>query len=151
MHYKTSPTIIRLDFMPYCHMDGRHKTTDTIKKRRLEAPKCAQPPPVRNNFSLEVSLCSNIKFFSVGKPSHITSTRGSWDRSVSWWYMLTVNWQKIGSVRLLCQQFWKIIFRFKVMKPGFQKVNVANLGLASLWKLDLNLSKHFSILSIFLV
>ena len=35
------------------------------------------------------------------------------------------------------------------MKPGFQKVNVANLGLASLWKLDLNLSKHLSILSIF--
>ena len=132
-------------------MDGRHKMTDTIKKRRLEAPKCAQPLSLRSNLSLEVSLCFNIQFFSVGKPSHITSTRGAWDGSVNWWYMLTVNWHKIGFVRLLCQQFWKIIFRFKVMKPGFQKVNVANLGLASLWKLDLNLSKHLSILSIFLV
>ena len=67
MHYKTSLTIIRLDLMSYCNMDGRHKTTDTIKKRRLEAPKCAQPLSVRSNFSLEVSLCSNIQVFSVGK------------------------------------------------------------------------------------
>ena len=36
------------------------------------------------------------------------------------------------------------------MEPGFQKVNVINLRLASLWKLDLNLSKHFSIVSVFL-
>ena len=151
MHYKTSLTIIRLDLMSYCNMDGRHKTTDTIKKRRLEAPKCAQPLSVRSNFSLEVSLCSNIQVFSVGKPSHITSARGGLDGSVNWWYMLTVNWQKIGFVKLLCQQFWKIIFRYKVMEPGFQKVNVINLRLASLWKLDLNLSKHFSILSVFLV
>ena len=77
MHYKTSVTIIRLDLMSYCNMDGRHKTTDTIKKRRLEAPKCAQPLSVRSNFSLEVSLCSNIQVFSVGKPTHITSTRGA--------------------------------------------------------------------------
>ena len=76
----------------------------------------------------------------MGKPSHITSTIGCWDGSVNWWYMLTVNWWKIGFVRL-CQQSWKIIFRFKVMKPGFQKVNVVNLRLAS----------SFSILSIFLV
>ena len=79
MHYKTSMTIIRLDLMSYCNMDGRHKTTDTIKKRRLEAPKCAQPLLVRSNFSLEVSLCSNIQVFSVGKPSHITPTTGGWD------------------------------------------------------------------------
>ena len=151
MHYETSLTIIRLDLMSYCNMDGRHKTTDTIKKRRLEAPKCAQPLSVRSNFSLEVSLCSNIQVFSVGKPSHITSTRGGWDGSVNWWYMLTVNWHKIGFVKLLCQQFWKVIFRFKVMKPGFQKVDVANLGVASLWELDLNLSEHLSIWSIFLV
>ena len=77
MHYKTSLTIIRLDLMSYCNMDGRHKTTDTIKKRRLEAPKCAQPLSVRSNFSLEVSLCSNIQVFSVGKLSHIKPTRGA--------------------------------------------------------------------------
>ena len=59
MHYKTSLTIIRLDLMSYCKMDGRHKTTDTLKKTRLEAPKCAQPLSVRSNFSLEVFLCSN--------------------------------------------------------------------------------------------
>ena len=45
--------------MSYCKMDGRHKTTDTLKKTRLEAPKCAQPLSVRSNFSLEVFLCSN--------------------------------------------------------------------------------------------
>ena len=151
MHYKTSLTIVRLELMSYCNKDGRHKTTDTTKKRLLEAPKYAQPLSVRSNFSLEVSLCSNIQVFSVGKHWHITSTRGCRDGSLNWWYMLTVNWQKIGFVKLLCQQFWKIIFRFKIMKPGFQKVNVANLGLASLRKLDLNLSEHFSIWSIFLV
>ena len=32
MHYKTSLTIIRLDLMSYCNMDGRHKTTDNIKE-----------------------------------------------------------------------------------------------------------------------
>ena len=133
MHYKTSLTIIRLDLMSYCNMDGRHKTTDTIKKRRLEAPKCAQPLSVRSNFSLEVSLCSNIQVFSVGKPSHITLTRGGWNTLVNWWYMLTVNEQKIGFVRLLYQQFWKIIFRFKAMKKsGFQKVIVVNHRLTSL-------------------
>ena len=79
MHYKTSVTIICLDLMSYCNMDGKHKTTDTIKRRRLEAPKCAQPLLVRSNFSLEVSLCSNIQVFSVGKPSHITPTTGGWD------------------------------------------------------------------------
>ena len=83
MHYKTSLTIIRLDLMSYCNMDGRHKTTDTIKRRRLEAPKCAQPLLVRSNFSLEVSLCSNIQVFSVGKPSHITPTRGGLDGSMN--------------------------------------------------------------------
>ena len=145
MHYKTSVTIICLDLMSYCNMDGKHKTTDTIKKRR-STKVCTAIISVRSNFSLGVSLYSNIQVFSVGKPSHITSTKVGWGGSVNWWYMLTVNWHKIGFVRLLCQQFWKIIFRFKVMKPGFQKVNVA-----SLWKLDLNLSKHFSILSIFLV
>ena len=150
MHYKTSVTIICLDLMSYCNMDGKHKTTDTIKKRR-STKVCTAIISVRSNFSLGVSLYSNIQVFSVGKPSHITSTKLGWGGSVNWWYMLTVNWHKIGFVRLLCQQFWKIIFRFKVMKPGFQKVNVANLGLASLWKLDLNLSKHLSILSIFLV
>ena len=31
------------------------------------------------------------------------------------------------------------MFRFKVVKPGFQKPNVVNLRLASLWKSDLNL------------
>ena len=64
-------------------MDGRHKTTDTIKKKRLEAPKCAQLLSVRSKFSLEVSLCSNIQVFSVGTPSHITSTKGGWDGSVN--------------------------------------------------------------------
>ena len=63
MHYKTCMTIIRLDPMSSCNMDGRHKTTDTIKKWRLEAPKSAQPLSVRSNFSLEVSLCSNIQVF----------------------------------------------------------------------------------------
>ena len=78
MHYRTSVTIIRLDHMSYCNMDGRHKTTDTsIKKRRLEPPKFAQPLSVRSNFSLEVSLCSNIQVFSDDKPLHITSTRGA--------------------------------------------------------------------------
>ena len=48
-------------------MDGGHKTTDTIKKRRLEAPKFAQPLPVRSNFSLEVSMeiRSLSKHFSI--------------------------------------------------------------------------------------
>ena len=77
MHYKTSLTITRLDLMSYCNMDGRHKTTGTTKKRRLEGPKYAQPLSVRSNFSLEVSLCS------VGKPLHITSTRGGCDGSMS--------------------------------------------------------------------
>ena len=76
MHYKTSLTIIRLDLMSYCNMDGRHKTTDTIKKRRLEAPKCAQPLSVRSNFSLEVSLCSNIQVFSWQTFTHYVSKRG---------------------------------------------------------------------------
>ena len=71
MHYKTSLTIIHLDLMSYCNVDGRHETTDTIKKKRLEAPKSAEPLSVRSNFSLEVSLCSNIQVFQVGKPSHI--------------------------------------------------------------------------------
>ena len=83
MHYKTSQTIIRLDLMSYCHMVGRHKTTDKINKRRLEAPKCAQPLLVRSNFSLEVSPCSNMQVFSVGKPSHIMSKRWGWDESVN--------------------------------------------------------------------
>ena len=91
MHHKTSLTIILLDLTQYCSMDGRHKTIDTIKQRRLEVPKCAQPLSVRRNFSLEVSLCSNVLSFSVGKPSHITSTREGWDGSVNWSYMLTVN------------------------------------------------------------
>ena len=76
MHYKTSVTIIRLDLMSYYNMDRRHKTTDTIKKKRLEATKCAQPLSVRSNFSLEVSLCSNIQVSSVGKPSHYVNKRG---------------------------------------------------------------------------
>ena len=48
-------------------MDGGHKTTDTIKKRRLEAPKFAQPLSVRSNFSLEVSIeiRSLSKHFSI--------------------------------------------------------------------------------------
>ena len=79
MHYNTSLTIICLDLMLYCNMDGKQRTTDTIKKRRLEAPKCRHPLSVRSNFSLEVSLCSNIQAFSVGKPSHLTSMRGGWD------------------------------------------------------------------------
>ena len=35
MHYKTPLNIIRLDLMSYCNMDGRHKTTGTIKKEAL--------------------------------------------------------------------------------------------------------------------
>ena len=127
------------------------KKRQAIKRRRLEAPKCVQPLSIRNNLSLEVSLCSSIQSFSFAKLSRITQTRGGWDGSVNWWYMLTVSWEKRGLERLLCQQFWKIIFRFKVMKPGFQKVNEINLSLVSLWKLDLNLSKDFNILSMFLV
>ena len=66
--------------MSYYNMDGRHKTTGTIKReRRLEVPKCAQLLSVRNNFSWEVSLSSNIQVFSVDKPSHITPTREGWD------------------------------------------------------------------------
>ena len=53
-----------------------NKATDN-KNRRLEAPKCAQPLSVRSNFSLGVSLCSNIQVFSVGKVSHIASTKGA--------------------------------------------------------------------------
>ena len=59
--------------------------------------------------------------------------------------MLTVKWGKRRYVRLFCDQFWKVICRFKVMKPGIQKVNVVSLRLASLWKLNLNLSKHLNI------
>ena len=77
MHYKTSLIITCLDLMSYCNMDGRHKTTDTIKKRRSEGPKCTQLLSVRSNFSLEFSLCS------VGKPLHITSTRRGCDGSMS--------------------------------------------------------------------
>ena len=62
--------------MSYYNMDGRHKTTDTTKKRRLEAPKCVQPLSVRSSFSLEVSLCSKIQVSLVGKPSHYVSKRG---------------------------------------------------------------------------
>ena len=76
--------------MLYRNMDGKQRATDN-KKRLLEAPKCAHPLWVRNNFSLEVSLCSNIHVFSVGKPSHVTSTRRGWDGLVNQWYMLTVN------------------------------------------------------------
>ena len=47
LHYKTSLTIICLYIMSYCNMDGRHKTTDKIKKRRLEVRKGAQPLSVR--------------------------------------------------------------------------------------------------------
>ena len=76
MHYKTSLTITRLDLMSYCNMDGRHKMTDTTKKRRLEGPKYAQPLSVRSNFSLEVSLCSNIQvFFSWQTFTHYVSKR----------------------------------------------------------------------------
>ena len=32
MHYKTSLTIIRLDFIWYCNMDGRHETADNKKE-----------------------------------------------------------------------------------------------------------------------
>ena len=39
MHYETSLTIIRLDLMSYCNMDGRHKRTDTIKKEAFESTK----------------------------------------------------------------------------------------------------------------
>ena len=127
------------------------KKRQAIKRRRLEAPKCVQPLSIRNNLSLEVSLCSSIQSFSFAKLSRITQTRGGWDGSVNWWYMLTVSWEKRGLERLLCQQFWKIISRFQVMKPGFQKVNEINLRLVSLCKLDLNLSKDFNILSMFLV
>ena len=77
MHYKTSLTIIVLGLMSYCNMDGRHKTTDTINKKRLEAPKCAQPLSERSNFSLEVSLCSNIQvFFSLQTFTHYVNKRG---------------------------------------------------------------------------
>ena len=64
--------------MSHCNMDGRHKKTDTIKKRRLEASKCAQPLLVRSNFSLEVSVCSNIdsSFFSWQSFTHYVSKSG---------------------------------------------------------------------------
>ena len=77
MHYKTSLTIICLGLMSYCNMDGRHKTTDTIKKKHLEVPKCVQPLLERSNFSLEVSLCSNIQvFFSLQTFTHYVNKRG---------------------------------------------------------------------------
>ena len=101
LHYKSSLNIIPLDPMPYYvqhakmeKMDGRHKTTGTIKKRRLEAPKCAQPLSVRNNFSWGVSLCFNIQFFSVGKLHTLRQQEGAGKWSINWWYMLTVNWEK---------------------------------------------------------
>ena len=86
MNYKTSLTIIRLDFIWYCNMDGRHETADN-KKELFRAPKCTQPLSVRGNFSLEVSLCISLfsfcQVFSVGKPSHITSTRRGWEVAVN--------------------------------------------------------------------
>ena len=48
MHYKTFLNMIRLDFMSYYNMDGRHKTTGTIKKEALSVP---LPLSVRNNCS----------------------------------------------------------------------------------------------------
>ena len=39
MHYKTSLNIIRLDLMSYYNMDGRHKTTGTIKKEAFGSTK----------------------------------------------------------------------------------------------------------------
>ena len=146
VHFKTSLAIVRLDLISYWNMDGRHKTTNTIKKRPLEPPKYAQPLSVSNIFSSEVSICSIIQVFPVCKPSHITPTKQCWDGSTNWSYILTVKLEKRGFLRLLCQQFWKIIFRLKVIKAEFQKPNVFNLKLTSLWKLDLNLSKHFNIL-----
>ena len=39
MHYKTSLNIIRLDLMSYYNMDGRDKTTGTIKKEAFGSTK----------------------------------------------------------------------------------------------------------------
>ena len=39
MHYETSLNIIRLDLMSYYNMDGRHKTTGTIKKEAFGSTK----------------------------------------------------------------------------------------------------------------
>ena len=74
MHCKTSLTIIRLNLVLHYNMDGRHETTDTTKKKRLEAPKYAQPLSV-NDFSLEASLCCN-KIFSWQTFTHYSNKRG---------------------------------------------------------------------------
>ena len=77
MHYKTSLTIIGLDLVPYGNMGGIHKTAGPIKKRRLEAPKCAQPLSARSNFSLEVFLCSHIQVFPVGNLHPLRQQEGA--------------------------------------------------------------------------
>ena len=74
-HFKTSLNIIRLNLVSYYNMDGRHETAGTTKKTRLEAPKCAQPLLVRNDFSLEASLCCN-KIFSWQAFTHYSNKRG---------------------------------------------------------------------------
>ena len=77
MHYKTSLTIICLDLMSYCSMDRRHKTTSTIKNRRLGAPKCAQPLSIRSNFQFRgYSLFQHSSFFSQQTITHYINKRG---------------------------------------------------------------------------
>ena len=96
MHYKTSLTIIRLDLMSYCNMH-EDKMTDTVKKRRLEAPKCARLLLLRSNFSLEVSLCFNIQvFFSWQTFKHYVNKRVQG--------RVSEMMMHVDSVRLLRQQ-----------------------------------------------
>ena len=41
-------------------MDGRHKTIDRMKKKCLEAPKCAQPLSVRKNPAFKFFQLANL-------------------------------------------------------------------------------------------
>ena len=94
MHYKTSLTVICNVVLQYT---WRHKTTDTVKKRRLEAPQCAQPLSLRSNFSLEVSLCFNIQvFFSWQTFKHYVNKRVQG--------RVSEMMMHVDSVRLLRQQ-----------------------------------------------
>ena len=121
MPYKTSLTIIRLDLLSHCNIDGRHKTTDTIKKSRLEAPKCAQLLLVRSNFILEVSRSSNSQVFSVGKPSHITSIRGGWDG-----FELMIHVDSKLTENRMCKIISTILKNNLQIQPWFQKLIVVN-------------------------
>ena len=121
VHYKTSLTIIHLDLMSYCNMDGKHKTTDTIKKRRLEAPKCAQPLSVRSNFSLEVSLCSKSQVFFSWQTTYYINKRG-----LGWVSELMIHVDSKLTENRICKIMSTILKNNLQIQPWFEKVIVVN-------------------------